>query len=143
MMEMAELQSYVLLVLVGFLPNETWRMLGLAAARGVNEESELFLLARAIATAVLAGVIAKIVVFPPGALAAVPLQIRLGAARFTCGMTGSGWLGLNLVNAVLALVTLGLGAPWIIVTSSFRVRRSYTRASPAGPAVSTRRPSRL
>ena len=73
MMEMAELQPYVLLVLVGFLPNETWRMLGLAAARGVNEESELFLLARAIATAVLAGVIAKIVVFPPGALAAVPV----------------------------------------------------------------------
>jgi hypothetical protein len=81
---MAELQAFVLLVLVGFFPNEIWRMLGLAAARGMDEESELFVLARAIATAVLAGVIAKIVLFPPGVLAAVPLQIRLGAIG--CGL---------------------------------------------------------
>ena len=101
MMEMVELQPYVLLVLVGFLPNETWRMLGLAAARGVNEESELFLLARAIATAVLAGVIAKIVIFPPGALAAVPLQIRLGAIG--CGLAAF----LAIRKSVLAGVVIG------------------------------------
>jgi hypothetical protein len=101
MTEMAELQSYVLLVLVGFLPNETWRMLGLAAARGVDEESELFLLARAIATAVLAGVIAKIVVFPPGALAAVPLQIRLGATG--CGLAAF----LAIRKSVFAGVVVG------------------------------------
>ena len=101
MMEMAELQPYVLLVLVGFLPNETWRMLGLAAARGVNEESELFLLARAIATAVLAGVIAKIVVFPPGALAAVPLLIRLGAIG--CGLAAF----LAIRKSVFAGVVIG------------------------------------
>jgi hypothetical protein len=78
------LQAYVLLVLIGFLPNEIWRALGLVAVRGVNEDSEIFLWARAVATAVLAGVIAKIVLFPPGALAAVPLAIRLGA--IACGL---------------------------------------------------------
>ena len=31
-----ELHAYVLLVLVGFLPNEIWRMLGLVVARAVN-----------------------------------------------------------------------------------------------------------
>jgi hypothetical protein len=31
-----ELHAYVLLVLVGFLPNEIWRMLGLVVARGVD-----------------------------------------------------------------------------------------------------------
>ena len=36
---------------------------------------------RAVATAVLAGVIAKIIFFPPGALAAVPLSVRLGRDR--------------------------------------------------------------
>ena len=51
-----ELHAYLLLVLVGFLPNEVWRMLGLVAVRGIDEESELFLWARAVATAVLAGV---------------------------------------------------------------------------------------
>jgi hypothetical protein len=98
---MAELQAYVLLVLVGFLPNEIWRMLGLVAARGINEESELFILARAIATAVLAGVIAKIVLFPPGALASVPLQIRLGATG--CGLTAF----LAMRKSVFAGVLIG------------------------------------
>ncbi len=80
---MNEIQSYLLLVLVGFLPNEIWRMLGLVAARGLDEQSEWFMWARAVATAVLAGVIAKIVLLPPGALATVPLALRLGA--IACG----------------------------------------------------------
>jgi uncharacterized membrane protein len=80
---MTELNAYVLLVLVGFLPNEVWRMLGLLLGRGIDEESELFKWARAVATAVLAGVIAKLIIFPPGALAGVPLIVRLGA--ITCG----------------------------------------------------------
>jgi hypothetical protein len=74
-----ELHAFVLLVLVGFLPNEVWRMLGLVFAHGIDEESELFSWTRAVATAVLAGVIAKILLVPPGALAAVPLIVRLGA----------------------------------------------------------------
>ena len=81
-----ELTAYALLVIVGFLPNEIWRVLGLVAVRGLDEESEIFLWARAVATAVLAGVIAKIVLFPPGALALVPLAIRLGA--IACGLAG-------------------------------------------------------
>jgi hypothetical protein len=71
------LEPYVLLVLVGFLPNEVWRALGLALGHGIDEDGELFVWARAVATAVLAGVIAKILLFPPGALAAVPLAVRL------------------------------------------------------------------
>jgi hypothetical protein len=65
-----ELQAYALLLLVGFLPNEFWRMLGLLIVHGLDEDSEFFMWARAVAIAVLAGVIAKIIGFPPGALAA-------------------------------------------------------------------------
>jgi hypothetical protein len=79
-----ELYAYALLVLVGFLPTAIWRVLGVASARRINDESELFLWARAVATAVLAGVIAKLAFFPPGALAGVPLLIRLGA--IACGL---------------------------------------------------------
>src|SRR5262249_10988179 len=77
--QMSELYAYTLLVLVGFLPSEIWRMLGLVAARGIADESELFMWVRAVAIAVLAGVIAKIILFPPGTLATVPLLIRLAA----------------------------------------------------------------
>jgi hypothetical protein len=97
---MTEVHSYVLLVLVGFLPNEIWRTLGLVAARGVDEESELFMWARAVATAVLAGVIAKLVVFPPGALAAVPLLVRLGA--IACGFAAFLLMRRSVVLGVLA-----------------------------------------
>jgi hypothetical protein len=101
MSAVGEAGAYGLLLLVGFLPNEIWRALGLAAVRGVNEDSEIFLWARAVATAVLAGVIAKIVLFPPGALATVPLAIRLGAIG--CGLLAF----LTVRRSVFAGVLVG------------------------------------
>ncbi len=70
---------WLFLVVVGFLPNEVWRMLGVVASRGLDEESELIIWVRAVATATLTGVVSKIVVFAPGALGMVPLTVRLGA----------------------------------------------------------------
>jgi Branched-chain amino acid transport protein (AzlD) len=111
---MSELTAYALLLLVGFLPNEMWRMLGLVVARGVNEQSELFMWGRAVAIAVVAGVIAKIVLFPPGALAGVPLAIRLGAIG--CGFAAfllarrSVFAGVAVGEAVLMLGA-GLAGP--------------------------------
>ena len=78
-MIVSELWPYLVLVLVGFLPSDLWRMLGIVVARGLDEESEALIWVRAVATAVLAGVIAKIVFFPPGTLAGVPLSARLAA----------------------------------------------------------------
>ena len=77
---LAPLAPYVLLVLVGFLPNEVWRMLGVVLAHGLDEDSEIIVFARAVATAILTGVVGKLVVFAPGALAGVPLAARIGAA---------------------------------------------------------------
>ena len=77
---MTELTPYLVLILVGVLPNEAWRMLGLVLARGLDETSELVLWSRAVATAILAGVIAKLILFAPGDLAAIPLGVRIGAA---------------------------------------------------------------
>ena len=85
------LWGYLVLVLVGFLPTDVWRLLGVVVARGIDEESEILVWVRAVATAVLAGVIAKIVFFPPGSLAAMPLAVRLLAI-------GSGFLAFLLVK---------------------------------------------
>jgi hypothetical protein len=108
-----ELHAYALLLLVGFLPNETWRMLGLVVARGVDEDSEFFVWTRAVAVAVLAGVIAKLILFPPGALAAVPVSIRLGA--IACGLVAfllvrrSVFAGVAVGEVVLTLGALAYG----------------------------------
>ena len=76
---LAELSPYLVLILVGFLPNEVWRVFGLVLARGLNEDSELVVWSRAVATAILAGVIAKLVLFSGGSLAGIPLGVRVTA----------------------------------------------------------------
>ena len=68
--------ALLVLVLAGFLPNEVWRMAGLWFGAGVDEGSEILVWVRAVATAILAGVIAQILVQPPGALADVPDWLR-------------------------------------------------------------------
>ena len=77
---MTELWPYLVLLLVGFLPNEIWRVLGLVLSRGIDESSDLLLWVRAVAIAILAGVIAQLILFSSGALATIPLPLRLGAA---------------------------------------------------------------
>jgi hypothetical protein len=82
---------YLLLLLVGFLPNEIWRWLGVVLARGLDESAAVVMWVRAVATAVLGGVIARIVLLPPGALASVPMPVRLGALA-------AGFVGYLLVR---------------------------------------------
>ena len=79
---LAELWPYLALLLVGFLPNEVWRAFGLVLARGLNEDSEIVIWSRAVATAILAGVIAKLILFSTGELATIPLPVRVAAAVF-------------------------------------------------------------
>jgi branched-subunit amino acid transport protein len=79
----AELWPYLVLVLAGYLPNEVWRVLGLVLARGLNEDSEVVIWSRAVATAILAGVIAKLILFSSGALDSIPLSVRVMAT--VCG----------------------------------------------------------
>jgi len=106
----SDLWPYVVLVLVGFLPNEVWRLLGFVLARGIDEGSEFLIWIRAVATAVLAAVIAKLTIFAPGALATVPLSVRLVAVA--AGFAGfvlfrrSVFAGVAAGEAVLILGAL-------------------------------------
>jgi hypothetical protein len=73
------MEPYLALILIGFLPSEIWRWLGIVLGRGLDEESEIILWVRGVATALIAAVVARIVVLPPGALASVPLGVRIAA----------------------------------------------------------------
>ena len=105
--------ALVVLLLAGVIPNQVWRMLGLWLGGGLDEGSDLLMWVKAVATSVLAGVIAEILVRPPGALASVPDFLRYGAlvagfivfmltrrsifAGVVCGevvmLAGKWWLG--------------------------------------------------
>ena len=111
MRTLGDLAPYLVLLAAGFLPNEMWRMLGVVVAHGLDERSELVLWVRSVATALLAGVVAKIVFFPPVGLAEVPLAVRLVAIAI--GFAAF----LTLRRSVLAGVAVGeaalmLGALW-------------------------------
>jgi hypothetical protein len=108
-----ELWPYLVLVLVGFLPNEVWRVLGLVLARGLNEGSEIVVWSRAVATAILAGVIAKLIVFASGDLANIPLSLRVGAA--VCGFAA--FLAVKrsvFVGVAVGEVVLLAGGFWLM-----------------------------
>jgi Branched-chain amino acid transport protein (AzlD) len=103
------LWGYLVLIMVGFLPADIWRLLGVIIGRGLDEESELLVWVRAVATAVLAGVIAKIVFFPPGALATLPLAVRLAAigCGFSAFLLARRSVFAGLVTGEAVLLTAG------------------------------------
>jgi hypothetical protein len=74
-----EYGAWLALILAGFLPNEVWRWLGVIFARGLDEDSEIVVWVRAVATSILGGVIAKLTIFAPGVLALTPLTVRIAA----------------------------------------------------------------
>lgn len=107
------LEPYLALLLLGFLPSEMWRWLGIIVGAGLDEGSEIILWVRAVATALVAGVIARIVLIPPGALASVPLTVRLAA--IACGFLAflairrSAFAGVLVGEAVLVAGALAFG----------------------------------
>jgi Branched-chain amino acid transport protein (AzlD) len=95
-----------MLFVAGTLATDIWRFIGVFAAAKVNEGSEAFLFARAISTALVAGLIARIVCFPPGALAEAPLLLRLGAFAIGLGVyfTGRRAMALGILAGEAVLV---------------------------------------
>jgi hypothetical protein len=71
--------GYLTLMLAGVLANEVWRWLGLVAGRQLDLEGQPFQWVRAVALALVAGLVSRMVLFPAGALADVPVALRLAA----------------------------------------------------------------
>ena len=105
----AQFSPILVLILAGFLPNELWRLLGVVAARGLDEASDLLIWVRAVAVAILGGVIANLVLAPPGALAHLQLPVRLGAIAvgFLAFILARRSVFAGVLAGELALVTGG------------------------------------
>ena len=70
---------FVFILLAGWLPTDIWRYLGVLSAGRIDEHSPFAAFARTIATSLVAAVIAQLVLFPTGSLAAIAPLIRVGA----------------------------------------------------------------
>jgi hypothetical protein len=105
------LWPYLVVVLVGFLPTELWRALAVVVSRGLDEDSEILVWVRAVAATLLAGVVAKLLYYPTGALAAVPLWGRGGA--MVLGLAAFFALRRSVVAGVLVGVAAVVLAAWM------------------------------
>ncbi|ODN70003.1 AzlD domain-containing protein [Methylobrevis pamukkalensis] len=70
---------FLFMVLAGALPTHIWRWLGVAFGTRLSEDSEIMRWVRAVATALVAAVVCRLVFYPQGYLAELPLAFRLGA----------------------------------------------------------------
>ena len=70
---------YLFILLAGSLPTHIWRYLGVVSAGRLSEDSPIIALMRSVATALVAAVIARLVLYPGGTLEAIGLGWRIGA----------------------------------------------------------------
>lgn len=71
--------TYLVIIVAGWLATDLWRWLGVLVGNRLDEGSEALHWVRAVATALVMAVTAKLVVFPTGTLAGSPLWLRLAA----------------------------------------------------------------
>lgn len=102
--------ALLFLLLAGVLPNGVWRVLGFWTGSRLNESSELLIWVRAVATAILAGVIMQVLITPPGALATVPVLIRFGAVAI--GFFAYLLIRRSTLAGVIAAEAALLGGAW-------------------------------
>lgn len=105
----AEMGSvYVVIAVAGFLATEPWRYLGVLLSHNLSADHEGLEWVRAVSTALIAGLVTRMVVFPTGALAHAPLWLRIDA--FAIGIAAFLLLGRAMAIGIVAgVATLTLG----------------------------------
>ncbi len=99
--------GYLPFFLAGFLASEPWRWAGALIGRDLDPQSEGFIWVRAVSSAIVAGLVARLVVFPTGAMASVSAPMRyaaviIGIAAFFAFRKN---LGAGVAIGTLALLT--------------------------------------
>lgn len=67
------------LLVAGTLATDIWRAAGVYLSRGLKPDSPVILWVKDVSTALLAGLVARLIFFPPNALADVPVSMRIAA----------------------------------------------------------------
>jgi hypothetical protein len=105
--------AFLYILVAGVVATAVWRLLGFVLSTGLTEDSPVIEWVKAVSTALVAGLVARTLLFPPGALADVSLGIRVAA--FVLGVAGyylaRKHLGLGIAASagVLVLAQYALG----------------------------------
>lgn len=113
MAEAGWLAPYVAILLGAALPTHVWRWLGVLLAGRIDEQSETFTFVRAVATAMVAALVSRLVLFADGPLADVPAILRVAAMG--AGFAAYFASGQRLVVGVLAAEVFLVAAYFLTV----------------------------
>ena len=91
---------YLFILIAGWFATDAWRFLGVYLGGRISDDSDILVLVRAIATALVAAVISGLVISPSGALAEVPIAVRIAAAA--CGFAAYLAMGHRILAGILA-----------------------------------------
>lgn len=90
----------------GWIATDMWRWMGVLIGNRLRDDSALLIWVRSVATALVAAVIAKLILYPSGELQDFPVMLRVGAAAIGFGIfLAAGkkpWIGI--LAAVVLLV---------------------------------------
>ncbi|GLS29499.1 Branched-chain amino acid transport protein (AzlD) [Mesorhizobium albiziae] len=89
---------FLFILIAGWLATDAWRFLGVYLGGRISEDSDLIVLVRTVATALVAAVIGNLIVFPSGALADTSLALRLAAALI--GFLAYLWIGRKVLVGI-------------------------------------------
>lgn len=98
---------FVFILVAGWLATDFWRFAGVLLGNRLDENSRAFVLVRAVATALVAAVIARLVIHPSGALGETALWLRLSAAA-------AGFIAFKLTGERIAA---GVGAGVVVLVA--------------------------
>ena len=106
------LWPYLVVVFAGFLPSEVWRWSGVFISRGLSDQDEIIIWVKCVSSALLTGVVAKLLLYPSGALAAVPLALRI--VSLAAGMGASLMFRRSVMIALLVGESVLMTGAWLI-----------------------------
>lgn len=110
---MSGLEGFLTMLAIAVVAHEPWRWAGLALGRTLDPDDEVFKWVKAVSTSLVAALAARLLLFPSGALAGIPLWLRLTA--FGLGvlvffrMGRAAWMGVCAGAAVIAGGKLAIG----------------------------------
>ncbi len=90
---------YIFIAVAGWLATDVWRWLGVLIGNRLLDDSLALIWVRAVATALVAAVIARLILFPTGALEATPMALRIVAT-----MVGFGAFIVSRQRVVVGIV---------------------------------------
>lgn len=103
-----DINIYLLIFLVGTLPTMVWRFMGVYFSEKISEDSEVLHWVKAVAIALIAALVMRILIAPSGMLAQTAFSSRIAAmlvaVAIALAMRGS--LGIPMTAALITLYAL-------------------------------------